>query len=309
MIVVTLSPVPDTGTPPPMPSPTPAPPRVRAEQPVNIRIGPGMDYPVVNVMRVGDELTITGRNPEGTWWQVCCVSGRTLWVSAKVVITTGDVQGVEIVADIPTPPPSPTPTPLPPEDTPTLQPASPSPEAPDTPTPPPSDTPTPEPASPTPLPTETPTSEPTATPLVVGPRPGPNYWDVRLDQLGVRWEVVEVAPGEGYWRLVEARWADEQESGGRHHIYVQVVDEGWRPIVGQMVVVSWGDGWDVRPTEEKPAGEYGYNFQMYAAGNAYTVWVDGMPSDRVVGLGMGTPSQRDWKIHTSFYLVFQRAVR
>lgn len=141
------------------------------------------------------------------------------------------------------------------------------------------------------------------------PRPGPDAWDGRLDQLGVGWSAVEVASGQQYWRLVEARWADANESGGRHHIYVTVMDENGGRIVGQQVVINWPGGQDARPTEDKPANEYPFNFQMYAAGNSYTARIDGLPSDSVGGMGMGTPDQRNWNIHTSFYLTFRRTTR
>ena len=140
-------------------------------------------------------------------------------------------------------------------------------------------------------------------------RPGPNVWDGRLDQLGVTLAMVNVEPGQQYWRLVEARWADENEAGGRHHIYVTVLDENGARIVGQPVVVRWADGQEVRPTEDKPADEPSYNFQMYAAGQAYTAYIDGLPSDSVAGMGLGTIAQRTWKYHTSFFLTFQRATR
>jgi hypothetical protein len=134
-------------------------------------------------------------------------------------------------------------------------------------------------------------------------------WDGRLDVLGVGWNAVQPAGGQQYWRLVEARWADENESGGRHHIYVTVLDENGNRIVGQPVVIWWGGGQDVRPTEDKPASEYAFNFQMYAAGNSYSARVDGLPSDTVSGMGMGTPDLRNWNIHTSFFLTFKRTTR
>ena len=140
-------------------------------------------------------------------------------------------------------------------------------------------------------------------------RPGPNVWDGRLDQLGVTLAMVNVEPGQQYWRLVEARWADENEAGGRHHISVTVLAENGARIVGQPVVVRWADGQEVRPTEDKPADEPSYNFQMYAAGQAYTAYIDGLPSDSVAGMGLGTIAQRTWKYHTSFFLTFQRATR
>ncbi len=182
----------------------------------------------------------------------------------------------------------------------------------------------------TPLPTSTPTPMPTATPTsppvvvqqaVVAEAPpppepevavaavAPRAWDPRLDALGVRVEEAQVEPGQQYWRLIEARWADEQESGGKHHIYVEVLDENGNRIVGQPVTVWWGDGTHTAPIEDKDPPDYGYNYQMYAAGNAYNVKVEGMPSDTLYGAGMGDIERPRYGIHTSYYLVYQRATK
>ena len=87
-------------------------------------------------------------------------------------------------------------------------------------------------------------------------------WDGRLDQLGVGLQAANVAPGQPYWRLVEARWEDEKEAGGKHNIYVNVLDENGERIIGQPVVVDWGDGKDVKPTEKKTEPEYSFNFNI-----------------------------------------------
>lgn len=63
------------------------------------------------------------------------------------------------------------------------------------------------------------------------------------------------------------------------------------------------------PLEDKPAPDFGYNFQMYAAGYAYNVKVEGMPSDILNGAGMGDVINRFKGIHTSYYVTFQRATR
>lgn len=188
--------------------------------------------------------------------------------------------------------------------------------------------------SPTPPPTATPTPMPTATtpptpaPFVqqfipppaapaeeakaaeVAPAPAPaRAWDGRLTQLGVVVEEASVQPGQQYWKLIEARWADEQESGGKHHIYVEVLDENGTRLVGQTVTVFWGDGSYTAGIEDKAPPDYGYNYQMYAAGNAYNVKVEGLPSDILRGAGMGDVDRPRYGIHTSFYLVYQKATR
>jgi hypothetical protein len=46
---------------------------------------------------------------------------------------------------------------------------------------------------------------------------------------------------------------------------------------------------------------------MYHTLGSYDAYVGGgLPSDRVMGMGMGTPEYPDVKFHTSFYLTYQR---
>lgn len=132
-------------------------------------------------------------------------------------------------------------------------------------------------------------------------------WDQRLSQLGVRVEEALVASGQQYWRLIEANWWDEKEAAGKHHIYVEVLNENGSRIVGHPVKVSWRDGEHIGNTQDKPFPEYAFNYQMYAAGNAYNIEIPGLPSDRLIGAGMGDLERRAWGIHTSTLLTFQKA--
>lgn len=134
-------------------------------------------------------------------------------------------------------------------------------------------------------------------------------WDPRLDRLGVSVQEAGVSSGQQYWRLIDARWADEIESAGKHHIYVEALDENGNRLVGQPVVVIWGEGSERGLTEDKTPPDYSYNFQMYAAGYSYTVNMDGLPSDRLSGAGLGSIEQRNYGIHTSYYLTFQRTTK
>jgi CRP-like cAMP-binding protein len=134
-------------------------------------------------------------------------------------------------------------------------------------------------------------------------------WDPRLDRLGVALQEANVVSGQQYWRLIDARWADEIESGGKHHIYVEVLDESGNRIVGQPVMVTWPEGALAGTTEDKAAPDYAYNFQMYAAGYSYTVNVEDLPSDRLSGAGLGSIEQRNYGIHTSYYLTYQRTTK
>ena len=134
-------------------------------------------------------------------------------------------------------------------------------------------------------------------------------WDPRLDQLGVRFSDASVGAGQQYWRLVDAYWTDEAQSGGKHHIYVEVLDENGNRIVGQPVTVRWSDGATTGNTEDKTPPDFAFNFQMYAAGYAYTVQVDGLPSDQLSGAGLGSIEMRNYGIHTSYYLTYQRSTK
>jgi CRP-like cAMP-binding protein len=134
-------------------------------------------------------------------------------------------------------------------------------------------------------------------------------WDPRLDQLGVTINEAPVASGQQYWRLIDARWTDEAESGGKHHIYVEVLDENGNRIVGHPVTVTWAEGATSGVTEDKTPPDYAFNFQMYAAGYAYRVQVDGLPSDQLSGAGLGSIEQRAYGIHTSYYLTYQKTTK
>ncbi len=91
-------------------TPTPAVPLVRAgENGVNVRTGPGTNYPIIGFLQPGTEAPVTGRY--GEWWQIQ-YGGTTGWVYNGVV-TSANTEGVPQVV----PPPSP--TPVPPTATPT----------------------------------------------------------------------------------------------------------------------------------------------------------------------------------------------
>jgi hypothetical protein len=133
--------------------------------------------------------------------------------------------------------------------------------------------------------------------------------DPRLPALGVNIEEAPAQPGQQYWKLIEVRFADEKESGGKHHIYVETIDESGVRVVGQPVTVFWGDGNYTGPVEDKAPPDFGFNYQMYASGFAYSVKVEGLPSDILKGAGMGDVENRFKGIHTSYYLTYQRATR
>jgi hypothetical protein len=115
-----------------------------------------------------------------------------------------------------------------------------------------------------------------------------------------------VQPGQSYWHLVRAIWQNKEESGNDHTIYFEILDEHGSRMVGQPIEIRWQDGSLVVVTEDKPRPEYSANFPMFGTLGSYSVSVPGLPSDTVVGLGMGTPERPDFTIHTNFLLTFQR---
>jgi hypothetical protein len=182
----------------------------------------------------------------------------------------------------------------------------------------------------TPRPTSTPTRTPTGAPTVTPTRrpsrqvsaptptrtPAPprstlpsRNWDPRLEDLGVRLEPASVAPGQFYWRLVEARWADEAQSGGKHSIFIEALNAEGGRSVGQPVLVQWAAGQVTLFVEDRPAPDWGTDFGMYNSLGSYSVRVGGAPSDRVVGMGLGTVDNPRFNVHTSFYLTFRLVCR
>jgi len=75
-------------TPSPQPTalgtPAPAAPRatLRSGQ-LNLRAGPGTTFPVISQIPADQPLTVTGRNGDGTWLQICCIDGRSGWAIAS----------------------------------------------------------------------------------------------------------------------------------------------------------------------------------------------------------------------------------
>ena len=133
----------------------------------------------------------------------------------------------------------------------------------------------------------------------------PLEWDSRLDAMNVQLVRAQPAAGQTCYRLVKAKWFSEAESGGRHHIYGDVLDEEGKRIIGQRVIVAYSDQTVFMVTEDKPYPELSSNMPMYAVLGTYRCQVEGV-SDVVTGLGMGSAEAPGHALHTSFELTFQR---
>ena len=102
-----------TELPPPTDTPAPAQPQVVAGTTVNVRSGPGTNYPVLTALPPSVAVPVTGRNESSTWWQIQGPDGSTGWVAGSVVQAT-NISNVPFVAAPPPPQQPPTPTSPPP---------------------------------------------------------------------------------------------------------------------------------------------------------------------------------------------------
>jgi hypothetical protein len=82
---------------------------------VNVRSGPGTNYPILTQFEAGQEAVVTGRNADDSWWQIRLgdtdESASSLgWLFGQLVTFSGDDEAVA-VAEAPPPPPTSTPGP------------------------------------------------------------------------------------------------------------------------------------------------------------------------------------------------------
>jgi uncharacterized protein YraI len=113
---ITTPPAPQSYTPPPPPAGTPV---AIAVEPINVRSGPGTNYPVLVVAPAGASGEVSGKSADGAWWQVI-ISTETSptgfgWVSASYVVTQ-NTESVPVV-EAPSAPPVVETTPPPPSGT------------------------------------------------------------------------------------------------------------------------------------------------------------------------------------------------
>jgi uncharacterized protein YraI len=67
---------------------------------VNLREGPGTNYPVVGQLAAGARYDVIGKNEDGSWWQID-FSGQKAWVIGQLVSAAGDTASIAVSADIP----------------------------------------------------------------------------------------------------------------------------------------------------------------------------------------------------------------
>lgn len=83
-------------------TPVPAEPHVRADEAVRVRAGPGTDYPRLGRLAPGEVAPVTGRNADGSWWQIeVAGAGDGLgWVIAEFVTLVGTSASVPVIEDV-----------------------------------------------------------------------------------------------------------------------------------------------------------------------------------------------------------------
>jgi len=97
---------------PPPPDPGEPTATVLAPKGLNVRTGPGVEYPIIGVAPTGITLEVVGVSQDGTWWVVNIpgAPGNYGWVSEEYV----EVKNGDGVLAIPAPPvPTPVATPIP----------------------------------------------------------------------------------------------------------------------------------------------------------------------------------------------------
>ncbi|MEZ4864079.1 MAG: SH3 domain-containing protein [Caldilineaceae bacterium] len=99
------SPTPTADTPP---TPTPAPAAKLTVNAgvgvVNVRNGPGTNYGIAGTADAGQAFDLIGKNPEGDWWQICCVNGQESWIYGQLA-SVENAEAVAVAQNIPAPPP------------------------------------------------------------------------------------------------------------------------------------------------------------------------------------------------------------
>ncbi len=52
---------------------------------LNVRSGPGIAYELLGTIAEGEQVELTGRISDSSWWQICCVNGEPGWVIGEAI--------------------------------------------------------------------------------------------------------------------------------------------------------------------------------------------------------------------------------
>ncbi|MBC8448821.1 MAG: carboxypeptidase regulatory-like domain-containing protein, partial [Chloroflexi bacterium] len=143
-----------------------------------------------------------------------------------------------------------------------------------------------------------------------GPEPPGND----AEAYGVAIEEAPVEEGQLYWRAVRVHHLTPEENGGKHHIFLDILDEVGTRLSAAQARVTWEGGEQVI-TVDKPLNEPGTNFPMWkwqvCAVEALGLPGQPLPSDRVTNLHTGHDDEAPGNtlFHHSFLVVFQRTTK
>jgi uncharacterized protein YraI len=92
----------ETSTPTAQPTTRQSPTGIVAVQRLNLRQGPGTNFPVIGTVSNGETVTILSRNSVGDWWYVCCVSGATQegWAAAQFIRPNFDLDQADTLIPV-----------------------------------------------------------------------------------------------------------------------------------------------------------------------------------------------------------------
>jgi len=158
-----------------------------------------------------------------------------------------------------------------------------------------------------------PTVEPSAAAGVdaLPPRGLANDAGNDAEAYGVRVAPADAPEGASYWQAVRVHHLTPEENQGRHHIFLDALDEAGSRVFGAQARVTWPEG-EQTIAVEKPLGEPGANFPLWKWQVAALEML-GLPSDRVENLHTGHPDEPpgmgNTLFHHSFAIDFQRAVK
>lgn len=73
-----------------------APQAVVVGERINVRAGPGVEFPVLGVLPAGARLSLQGRSADSAWLLACCVNGQPAWVAEFLVQPDGAIEELPI---------------------------------------------------------------------------------------------------------------------------------------------------------------------------------------------------------------------
>lgn len=74
---------------------------------LNLRGGPGTDYPILGRLEIGDEVNIVQRNAAGDWLFIETEDDKTGWIAGRYIKVEGNLKQVSVALNVGPPPPSP----------------------------------------------------------------------------------------------------------------------------------------------------------------------------------------------------------